>query len=99
MAKDRLGESTAGVNPRDVVIKIISEPPAKVYRRQVELGVTPLEVVSDENATELRLGRDGYHETSVDFEGASPGKVLEVRVKLEPLASNGPSTLSSPSRE
>ena len=101
LANGRLGGGSAeepGPNPsaKDVVLRIISDPPAHVYRRQLELGVTPLEVARDEGGAELRLSLEGYQATTLTFEGASPGVVKEVRVKLEPLPSDNPSALPSP---
>ena len=104
LAQGRLGkDSNSKPDPKpsseDVVLRIISEPPAHVYRRQLELGVTPLEVARDESGAELYLSQEGYQKASLTFEGASPGVVKEVRIKLEPIPSDKPPALPSPAAE
>lgn len=104
LAQGRLGEASQ-IKPdpkpssKDVVLRIISDPPARVFRRQLELGVTPLEVARDESGAELHLSLEGYRKTSLTFEGASPGMVKEVRIKLEPMSSEKPPALPSPAAE
>lgn len=103
LAKDRLMEESPAEHEdkpqSEIVLRIVSDPPARVYRRQLELGVTPIEVARDESGTELKLSMDGYQSESVTFEGASPGEVKEVRVKLKPAPSAQTSAPPSPVAE
>jgi hypothetical protein len=68
-----------------VVIKVVSEPRSRVFRRQLELGFTPLEVRRDENGADLILRREGYKDKTISFDGASIGEVKVINVTLEPV--------------
>ena len=77
---------TAQVAGSDIIIRVVSQPPAEVYRRQLLLGTTPLEVTRDEGGVDLRLQHPGYKNAAVSFEGATAGVVKEVSVVMEPVA-------------